>query len=167
MKKMFLAVLLALAVAPADAAPPLELAQQMPAEAGVNDSILTGLGPLFGTLGTPTNTIPITTTGIVNTAALTTSATKVVSAVNATASQRVRRLKIVCLTSGRNCSYTTVVKGASAPSLTAVGDGTATDGSIMVGGGGAAEWVNIPDNVDFYMAASAASTAAQITLVDR
>lgn len=122
-----------------------------------------GLGPLRAPLGTPTGTPPLTTTGILNSAAL---GTTPVLVLDGACAGKINRVKIVLVTASRKLAYTTVAAGASAPTIAADGDGSADEGSLIIdaGTGGATEWITIPDNVDLYLVASAASTAYQITV---
>jgi hypothetical protein len=130
---------------------------------GVGQSIVTGLGPLTGAL-TPTGTAPLTGQGILNSAALGTTPIKVLSAGNAA---KVRRISIMGVTAGRNIAWLPVARGAVAPSFTAVGDGSATDGKLIIGGSGASADFSLADNVDLYLVASAASTVYQLTVVEQ
>jgi hypothetical protein len=130
------------------------------------DAIRTGLGPINQPLGTPVNTQPATGTGIFNNT-VSAAATKVLSA-SASPQNKVRRVKIVAPLAGTNLAWTTVKSGAPAPTLTAYAGGVqaATDGSLIEGGGGAEEWFSIPDTLDLYLAASAATTPYNMTVVE-
>lgn len=117
--------------------------------------------PISGDLGTPTGTEPITATGIVN-STVGVAAEKVVSK-STNPAGRARRLKIYNPTAGVSLGYTTT-RGA-APTLTStVAGGGAADGSCIPAQ--STEWVTIPDDCDLYMAASAALSPYQITLVE-
>jgi hypothetical protein len=137
--------------------------------AGVENSIRAALGPLYGNLGTPTATAPLgdagaNATGILNGAALGTTATKVVA--GGQNQGKTRRCKIVCITASRNLAYTIAPAGTTGIAIKADADGSIDEGSLIMGGGGATEWVSIPDNFDLWLVASAASTAYQITCVE-
>jgi subtilase family serine protease len=129
----------------------------------VERSIQTALGPITGALPT-TNTPPLTGQGILNAANLSTTPVKVLSAGN---NNLIRRVSIMCVTAGRNIAWTTVAKNATAPTITAVGDGSANEGKLIMGGGGASADFNVADNLDLYIVASAASTAYQFTVVEQ
>jgi hypothetical protein len=131
---------------------------------GVERSIQTGLGPVNQALGTPASTQPATGSGVFN-STVGTSAVKVLS--SAGDPTKVRRVKIVAPVAGTNLGWTTVITNAAAPTLTATGTGTATDGSLVEGGGGATEWINLAGNLDLYLAASAAATPYQLTVVEQ
>lgn len=113
--------------------------------------------------GAPTDTAPLTASGILNLATLGTTATLVVSG---TVPNRLRRVKLTCVTSGRNISWATVANGAASPANKADGDGSVDEGAIIMGGGGASEWITIPGWMDLYLVASAASTAVQVIVVE-
>lgn len=131
--------------------------------AGLQGSIINGLGPLVGILGLPTATLPMVGPGIAN-KSINAAAQRLVVA--STSPGKTRRLKIACLTAGAFIGYTTVAPGdaATASTMTATGTATATDGSIIPGG--SFEWISIPDNEDLWIAASGAATAIQVTLVE-
>lgn len=134
-------------------------------------AITTGLGPLTGPFPAGTQTAPLRGTGILNLPTLGTTPVLVVGP-NNTANQGpsrglVRRCKIVVVTAGANVAWTIVVTGGTAPTITALGAGAATEGSLIIGGGGAEEWLSIPDNMDLYVVASAASTIVNITVVEQ
>lgn len=131
--------------------------------AGIEGSIKSGLGPLYGDLGTPTGTAPLSASGILNGAALGTTATKVVA--GGANAGKTRRCKIVCVTDAVRLAYAIVPAGATAPTIKADGDGSADEGSLIMGGAGATEWVSIPDTHDLYLVASAAATSYQVTVV--
>ena len=123
-----------------------------------------GLGAVFGNLASPATTA-LTGTGIWNSAALGTTATKVASG-DASKGGKQRRCKIVCVTASRNVAWGIAPLNASTVSFKADGDGSSDEGSLIVGGGGATEWVTIPATHDFYLVASAAATAVQVTMVE-
>jgi hypothetical protein len=123
----------------------------------------TSAGPITGALPS-TNTAPLTAQGILNGAALSTTPVKVLSAGN---QNLIRRVSIMCVTAGRNIAWTTVARNAAAPAITAVGDGSANEGKLIIGGGGAFYEFNVADNLDLYIVASAASTAYQFSVVEQ
>lgn len=125
-----------------------------------------GLGPLSGAApGTPVSTKPATTAGIFNNTVGAAAALVFQGTPNSSA-QKTRRFKLASPKAGVNIGYTWVKAGTAAPTLTAVGDGTATDGSLVMGGS-VSEWFNLDDDVDLYLAASAAATPYQIHVVDQ
>lgn len=123
----------------------------------------TSSGPITGALPT-TATAPLTGQGILNQADLSTAARKVLSAGN---DGKVRRVSLMGVTAGRNIAWTTVAKNAAAPTITALGDGSANEGKLIMGGGGASADLNLADNLDLYIVASAAATAFQLTVVEQ
>jgi len=123
----------------------------------------TSLGPITGALPI-TSTAPLTGQGILNRPDLGATASKVLSAGS---DGKVRRVSLMCVTVARNIAWTTVAKGAAAPTITAVGDGSANEGKLIMGGGGASADFNVADNLDLYIVASAASTAYQLTVVEQ
>lgn len=129
---------------------------------GIERSILSGLGPLTGALP-PTGTAPLTSQGILNLSTLGTTPVKVIGGNSA---NKTRRVKIVVV-SAANVSWATVERGATAPTITALGAGAATEGCLIMNGSGAIEWVSIPDNLDLYLVASAASTVVNVTCVEQ
>lgn len=130
----------------------------------------TGIGPLNVPFPAPSSTAPIRGSGVLNINNLSTSAVLVVGPNNTTHGGNVglvRRMKILALTAGANVAWLPVTQGsAAAPAFTATGGGTATDGSLIVGGSPAEE-ITFTDNVDIWMIASAAGTAVQITVVEQ
>lgn len=130
--------------------------------AGLAKSIITGLGPLSQPLGTPVSTKPALGSGVFNNT-VGAAAEKVLAGGGST---KVRRVKLCCPLAGRNLGYTTVTQGAAAPTVTAVGDGTVTDGSLVVGGNGATDAFELADYLDLYLAASAAATPYNLTVVE-
>lgn len=121
------------------------------------------MGPLTTSFGTPVNTKPAVGPGIFNNT-VGTAAAAVLQVAAANRIGKAHRVKICSPLAGRNLGWTLVDAGAPAPTLTAVGDGTATDGSLVCGGGGATEWITIPDSKDLYLAASAVTTPYQLTV---
>lgn len=123
----------------------------------------TSAGPIMGALPMG-NTAPLTGQGILNRADLGTTVSKVLSAGNA---GLIRRVSLMGVTVGRNIAWTTVAKNAAAPTMTAVGDGSANEGKLIMGGGGASADFNVADNLDLYIVASAAATVYQLTVVEQ
>ena len=128
-------------------------------------AIVTGLGPLSPVLPAPTNTAPLTATGILNLANLGTTPVKVLSGATVTTGGgfTVRRCKLVGV-SAANVAWTTVATGATAPTITALAAGAATEGSLIFGGSGATEWLTVPDDVDLYLVAGGAATVINLTV---
>lgn len=123
----------------------------------------TSAGPIGSALPIG-NTPPLTTTGILNASNLSTTPVKVLSAGN---QGLIRRVSIMCVTAARNIAWTTVTKNATPPTMTAVGDGSANEGKLIMGGGGAYYEFNVLDHLDLYIVASAASTAYQFSVVEQ
>lgn len=123
-----------------------------------------GFGVLFGDTGTPSGSA-LSGTGVYNSAALGTTATKVLSGTTAKGDKS-RRCKMTCVTASRNMAWGIVPAGASAPTFKADADGSSDEGSLIMGGSGATEWVTIPATHDLYLVASAASTAVQVTVFE-
>jgi hypothetical protein len=117
------------------------------------------LGPLSGTL-TTTATAPLTNTGVLNKADLGTTCLRVIQGIGD--GRRQYRVKLVGITASRNIAYATVASGATC-AIKADADGSADEGSLIMGGSGASEWLAIADNLDLYVVASAASTQFQLT----
>lgn len=126
-----------------------------------NRAIVSGLGPLTQPLGTPAATKPMTGTGISNTTVGATGE-KVLSTTSD--NKKIRRVKIYAPTGGSFLGYTTVANGGSASTMTAVGNGTATDGSIVQGG--TEEWISLLGNQELWLAGNAAGTKYQLTVVE-
>lgn len=124
-----------------------------------------GLGAIYGNLASPASLGFLSGTGILNSASLGTTATKVVAG-DASKGNKQRRCKIVCVTASRNIAWGIAPVNASTVSFKADVDGSADEGSLIMGGGGATEWVTIPATHDLYLVAGAASTVVQVTLVE-
>ena len=125
-------------------------------------AIVTSLGPITGALPS-TGTAPLTAQGILNLATLGTTPVLVYQAPS-NAAGRVARVEITVI-SNANVAWTTVVGGAAAPTVTALGAGAATEGNLIFGGGGASKDFNIADGLDLYVVASAANTVVNITVL--
>lgn len=126
-------------------------------------ALINALGAVAKTLGTPVSTQPATAQGVYNNT-VDTSAVKVLSA---SGNGRNRFIRITLPTANRWLAWTTVANGATAPTLTAVGDGTATDGALIGGtsAGQHAEF-SIPDTQDLYLAGDAADTPYNLVVID-
>lgn len=128
-------------------------------------AIVTGLGPrLNKPLPAPTATRPLVTTGILNDT-ISTTPVKVLGGA-AEPANRVRKLRL-CVVSGANVAYTTVFKGDTAPTITALGAGAATEGILLLNGGGIIETFDVDDTLDLYLVASAAATVIQLLVVEQ
>lgn len=116
---------------------------------------VTGLGPRI-TQPHPasTGTAPLTGTGTLNLSALNTTPVKVLSAGDKRGATRKLR---VCNLSNTNIAYVAVARNDTAPTITALGVGAATEGTILPNGGGIIETFDVVDTLDVYMVASAAS----------
>jgi len=126
---------------------------------------VTGLGPrLTVPMPAPTGTAPLTGTGILNLAALSTTAIKVLSAGGGRG--LVRKCRLTCM-SAANVAYTAVARGDTAPTITALGLGAATEGILLPIGGGIIETFDVADNLDLYVVASAAATVIQFAVVEQ
>ena len=126
----------------------------------IERSITGGLGPITSPLGTPVSTKPLTVAGIANNTVGTTGE-EVLQATD----RKNRRVKIVNPVSGTFLGWTVVDRGATAPTtMTAVGDGTATDGSLIPGG--SSEWFTLHANKRLYLAGDGAGTVYQLTVVE-
>lgn len=112
---------------------------------------------------TPTATA-LTTSGIFNKADLGTTAFKVLSG-QAIPRGKVRRCKIVCVTASVKVAWGVVAVGGTC-AIKADGDGSADEGSIFVSSatGGAVEYIDVKDNLDLYLVASAGSTIVNVTV---
>jgi hypothetical protein len=115
-------------------------------------STQTGVGPLTAN---PT---------IVNDSALGTTPVKILSG-SSTIHGRVRRCRLLIVTAARNVAWTTVDRGATAPSITALGAGAATEGVLILPEERVFNF-NVLDNKDVYVVASAASTVVQLAYTE-
>lgn len=118
--------------------------------------------PLPTSLGTPTGTEPITGSGIVN-STVGIAAERILRGVAVTRGG-VRRCKLYNPTAGVMLGFTTVATDATAPTLTSSMAGTgAADGSPVPPQ--TTEWFTVSDASDLYLAASAAASAYQLTVL--
>jgi len=128
-------------------------------------STVTGLGPrLTVAMPAPTGTAPLTGTGILNLASLSTTPVKVLSAGDKRGATR--KCRLLCM-SGANIAYTAVARNDTAPTITALGAGAATEGILLPGGGGIIETFDVADALDLYVVASAAATIIQLAVVEQ
>lgn len=118
---------------------------------------MTSLGPLPG-IGSITGTAPLTASGILNNVVGTT-VTKVLSAVG---KGGVARIKVKNLDAAKLLAVAWVANGAAAPTHTATGGGTSTDGLLVVAGD--SEQLSLRDTYDLYIVGSAASSPYQIAV---
>lgn len=126
-------------------------------------STQSALGPL-GASPTITSTAPLTGNGVLNNT-IGTTVTKVLSARSGTASgPAVRRVKLVNLSASASLAFQIVPKDATAPTHTATGGGTATDGILVTAG--KIEPFTLAATFDLYLVASAASTPYQLVVIE-
>lgn len=121
-----------------------------------------GLGPVRGNTASVASLGFLSGTGILNLSALGTTATKVITG-DTTKGDKIRRCKISCITASRNIAWATAPVGGATTSFKADADGSADEGTLIMGGSGAFEIVSIPANHDLYLVAGASSTVAQVT----
>lgn len=129
-----------------------------------NGAILSGLGPI--TKATPpTGTAPLTGSGILNGAALGTTATLVYAGPG---KGRAVRVKIACVTASRALGWAVVGANGSAPTIKADQDGSADEGSLVIADAGGGQYVEfgLADTLDLYLVASDADTAYQLTVTE-
>lgn len=131
---------------------------------------VTGLGPRLTQPMTATGTGPLggaaSATGVLN---LTISTTPVrVLKADDYGKGNARKVRL-CVTpaTSNNVAYLPVAKDATAPTITALGAGAATEGILLPNGGGIIETFDVADNLDLYLVASAAGTVIQFAVVDQ
>jgi hypothetical protein len=129
---------------------------------GPERNVQIAYAPLPVSLGTPVNTKPATAAGIFNNT-VGTSAEKILSA-STTNVGRGRRIKLHNPDPAKSLAFTTVLRGAAAPTLTAGVAATATDGCPVPPG--ATEWFILSEDSDLYLAGSAAGSPYSLTIFE-
>ena len=125
-------------------------------------SIISSLGPITRATGTPSASA-LAASGVVNQ----TIGTTPVKLLSGGSTKGIVRKCRLCAPAAGNIAFAAVVKNDTAPTITAVGDGTATDGPILVGGGGIVAEFDLSDHLDLYVVASAAATPVQLWVEER